>query len=392
MRIEVLTSLYPTPLRPSEGIFAERRWQAMRARGHSVRVVQPLPWAPRALVGGAWREIACAPRRELRAGIEVERPRYLHLPGRARANARRFAQRASEVLAARERPDVVVADYAWPAAAIAPHLCERGVPCVVSGRGSDVTLVAGEAELAPELAFCLRAAGNWCAVSADLVRAMDRLAGAEGRGALVPNGVDLELFRPAERASARAELGLPPPDERGRPRLVLVVGHWIERKDPLLALEVFARGAAEDDRLVFLGRGPLGRSLEQAIAARGLAARAELRGEVAPAALARWYAASDLLLLTSRREGRPNVVLEALACGRPVLATDAGGTAELLGAHERRMLARTRDPGELGAQLAELLAAPPAAAELRALVAGLSWTASCAALERCLERAVADER
>ena len=396
MRIEVLTSLYPTPLSPNEGIFAERRWTKMRERGHEVHVVHPLPWAPRALVRGRWREVARAPRRELRSGVAIERPRYFHVPGgsgaRARANAERFARKAADLLASRARADVVVADYAWPAAAIAPFLRELGIPCVVSGRGSDVLEVAGEAGLAGELAFFLRAAGHWCAVSADLVRVMDRLAGSAGTGVLVPNGVDLELFHPRDRARARAELDLPAPDAAGRPRLVLVVGHLIERKDPELALEVFARGAEGDDRLVFLGRGPLRARLLERIAARDLEDRVELLGEVPAEELALWYGACDALLLTSRREGRPNVVLEALASGRPVLATDSGGTGELLAPFAARMLASARDPERLGRALAALLADPPAPEELAASVEPLSWSNSLARLEACLEAAAGDSR
>ena len=213
---------------------------------------------------------------------------------------------------------------------------------------------------------------------------MDRLGARAGHGVLVPNGVDAQLFRPRPRAEARAELGL-----SASGRLVLVCGHLIERKDPLLALAAFARGAGPADRLVYLGRGPLEAALDADVAARGLGARVERRGEVAPEKLASWYAAADLLLLTSRREGRPNVVLEALASGRPVLATDAGGTRELLGEHEA-MLARTREPGALSQQLATLLATRFDPAALAASVAHLTWDASLAALEGCLAAAVAD--
>ncbi|MSR63262.1 MAG: glycosyltransferase family 4 protein [Planctomycetes bacterium] len=384
MRIEVLTSLYPSASRPVEGLFAERRWLHMRARGHAVRVTQPLPFASRWLPLARWRALAEIPAHETRAGIEIERPRYLHWPGRVRANAGAFARAGLNPILARARPDVVVLDYAWPAAAAVTKLRERRIPCVVSGRGSDVLEVAGEAGLADELAFFLRSAGHWCAVSRDLLRVMDRLGNAEGRGVLVANGVDAELFRPQAQNEARRALGLAlAPTER----LVLVCGHLIERKDPLLALEVFAR-TSEAQRLVFLGRGPLERKLADAIRARGLEARVELRGEVEPPVLARWYAAADLLLLTSRREGRPNVVLEALSSGRPVLATDAGGTAEVLGELAERMLSRTREPAALAAQLGRLLTSAFEPAALRAAVAHLTWESSLQALERCLQAAM----
>ena len=387
MRIEVLTSLFPSRPRPYEGLFAERRWAGMRARGHEVHVVQPLPFATRFLPLARWRTLAEVPAHETRAGLEVERPRYLHLPGRARGNAAAFARAGLRVLTRRPRPDVVVLDYAWPAAAAVPQLAEQRLPCLVSGRGSDVLEVAGEAGLGDELAYALRLAGHWCAVSQDLLRVMDRLGNHPGHGVLVPNGVDTALFRPRVRAEERRALGLP-----AEGRVVLVVGHLIERKDPLLALEVFARATRAPDRLVFLGRGALEEAVRARAAELGVAERVELRGEVAPEELARHYGACDALLLTSRREGRPNVVLEALASARPVLATEAGGTAEVLGPLAARALVRTREPGELARALGALLAAPPDEAELVAAVAHLSWEASFVALEGALAAAVAGER
>ncbi len=383
MRIALLTSLFPSRERPHEGVFAQRRWGAMARRGHAVRVVHPLPWAP-PLGPRSWRELRAMAEREERAGIAIERPRYVHLPRRALGNARAFASAGVARLEAGERFDVLVADYAWPAAAAADACAQRGWPLVISGRGSDVLAVAEIPSLRAELASALRTAGAWCAVSEHLVRAMDQLAG-EQRGVLVANGVDGELFRPRDRAAARRELGL---EREGQ--LVLVVGHLIERKDPLLALEVFERlgsHSADASQLVFIGRGPLEAALRARIERAGLEARVRLVGEAAPEQLALWYAAADALLLTSSREGRPNVVLEALSSGLPVLATDAGGTRELLES-DARMLAISRDPHALAAQLAVLLAAGRETERLRALAERWSWDGACAALENLLERAV----
>jgi glycosyltransferase involved in cell wall biosynthesis len=386
MRIAVVTSLFPSSVKPHEGIFALRRWAGMRRRGHDVRVVQPLPWAPP--VGRAqWRQMRAIAAHESLEGVEVRRPRYLHLPGRALGNARRFARCAERELAQGAPFEVLVADYAWPAAMLAQLCARRAWPFVVNGRGSDVLQVAEIPQLRAELAAALRLSKGWCAVSEHLVRAMDELAG-EPRGVLVANGVDAELFAPRERRAARAALGLSGERAPDAP-LVLVVGHLIERKDPLLALEVVARlraSAAANARLVYVGRGVLESELRAAVASRGFETWVSLVGEAAPDVLARWYNAADALLLTSRREGRPNVVLEALSSGLPVLATDAGGTAELL-AGDARMLARTREPQELAAQLAGLLSAPRDSQALRALAQRWSWEGAFAALDKLLERA-----
>jgi glycosyltransferase involved in cell wall biosynthesis len=383
MRIGVLTTLWPLSTRPQEGLFALRRWQHMRARGHQVHVVHPLPWAPP--VGPrAWRELARVGAREALEGLEVEHPRYVHVPRAHLANARRAAAVGVRVLLARGRPEVAIADYAWPMALCAEALSAAGVPLVVHGRGSDVLQVAGDTGLAPHLAAALRCAGTWCAVSRHLVARMDELGGAPGRGRLVPNGVDTRTFHLQDRAACRARLGLEPDGP-----LVLVVGHLIERKDPALALEAFARLAARRPaaRLFFVGRGALRDALREQARRAGLEARVAFVGEVPAQRLAEWYGACDVLLLTSRREGRPNVVLEALACGRAVLATDAGGTAELLGGLEGS-LCTSRDPAPLAQALDRLCDAPPDPLALRARVAGYGWEASCAALEACLAQAV----
>jgi glycosyltransferase involved in cell wall biosynthesis len=387
MKVALLTSLWPAPGRPREGIFAEERWRRMVERGHEVRVVRPVPWwpvlrGPLPLGPRGWREHADEPRSEQRAGIEVRRPRYLHLPRSPRANARRFAARAMAELARLPRPDVVVADYAWPAAMAAEACRAQGLPFVVHGRGSDVLQVGEDPRLRPLLAHAVKTAGQWCAVSRDLVAALDELGGAPGRGALVPNGVDGELYAPLDRGAARVRLGL---DAR-RP-LALVVGHWIERKDPLLALEAVARTPELD--LALVGRGPLEDALRARAARADLAGRVRFVGELPPAELARWYAACDVLLLASRREGRPNVVLEALSCGRPVVACAAGGTGELL-AHAPRMLVEGRAPELLAERLRATLVAPPSPEECRALVRHLHWDACLDALEGVLERVRAE--
>lgn len=382
MRIDVVTSLYPGPPRPREGIFAERRWQGMVARGHRVRVVQPLPWVPPFVRQGPradWRDF---PEREQRGGVEVLRPRYLHVPSRDLGNARRFARTARAHL---DAPDAVVADYAWPAARIAPDLARDGVPCVIHGRGSDVLQVLEHPRLARELRAGLIAAGHWCAVSRDLLEAMDRLAGRPGRGVLTPNGVETERFSPGDRAAARERLQRAGDD---RP-WVLVVGHWIERKDPLLALEAFRVGAPKDARLFFVGRGPLEERMRQASLAPDLDGRVTLVGEAAPEELADWYRASHALLLTSSREGRPNVVLESFASGLPVVATAAGGTAELFDGWSAGLV-NERTPAAVGAALERALAAPPTGEELAACVRDLTWERSFEALEGVLQAALAD--
>lgn len=382
MRIDVVTSLFPGPPRPREGIFAERRWQGMALRGHQVRVIQPLPRVPPWIRSGPRSEWRAYPREEQRNGLQVLRPRYLHLPTRALGNAARFARAALGEL---DRPDVVFADYAWPAAALTPILKSRAIPSVIHGRGSDVLQVRDLPTLRDTLAQGVRASGHWCAVSGDLVEALDELGEHPGHGRLTPNGVDADLFSPGSRKAARAALAASPDDAPW----VVVVGHWIQRKDPLLALEAFATGAPSQARLFLIGRGPLEAALRERSEQADLRGRVEFIGERTPDQLAAWYRATNLLLLTSSREGRPNVVLEAFASGCPVVATAAGGTSELFQRWPDGLVGE-RTPQAIAAKIAQVLEGPPTTPELLDCVRDLTWERSFAALEEVLEAARSD--
>ena len=383
MKVRVLTSLYPSPETPFEGIFAARKWEGLRARGHDIDVVMPLPWAPKTLqrvLPAHYARMARTPAEETREGIPIVRPRYLHVPSRSVGNAERFAAVAVRGVLEQGRPDVCVIDYAWPGAAAAKGLVDAGVPVVINGRGSDVLQVAEVASLSAELEKGLRAAHAVTAVSQDLLDAMVRLGGNPSAATLTPNGVDTEHFSPGSRDEARGRVGQSPEG-----RIVLVVGHLIPRKDPILSMEAFHAAGLNDARLVFVGRGPLMDEAKAHAQSLGIQDRVSLLGERPPHELVDWYRAADVMLLTSSREGRPNVVLEALSTGCPVVATDAGGTSEVVTSD--RMLSRTRDAGAIGAMLKGLLDAPPTPAELRAGIEHLTWRSSLDGLERILNQA-----
>jgi teichuronic acid biosynthesis glycosyltransferase TuaC len=387
MRVAVLTSLYPSPPHPFEGIFAERRWRAMAGRGHELTVIQPLPYSPPLLTRGRRAHLRGTPGLEDRCGITVHRPRYLHVPGLAVFNAGGFV-RASTGWVRRLRPEIVVADYAWPAAAALPHLSRSDIPGVICARGSDLRIATENPRLRMRFVRALRSSAGWCGVAEHLVAELDRLAELPGKGRLVPNGVDLELFRIRPSRDIRWELGIPL-----HASLILVVGHLIPRKDPVLSLETFASIAESltTPQIVFIGDGPLRDQVHARARELGVAHQITIDGELPPERLAEWYAAADCLLLSSSWEGRPNVVLEALASGLPVLATDSQGSAELLGRFPE-MIVASRDPRRLGDSLRNLLAAPPDSALLRDTALPFSWQSSCDALEACLDDAMLGAR
>jgi glycosyltransferase involved in cell wall biosynthesis len=145
----------------------------------------------------------------------------------------------------------------------------------------------------------------------------------------IANGFDTAVFHPRDRTAARATLGLDDGD-----RVILYVGRFVEAKGLRELVTAFGALLARDPRrrLVLLGDGVMRAALEQLLHDSGLAARTTLPGACEPGGVAQWLAACDVLTLPSWSEGYPNVVVEAVACGRPVVATDVGGTREILDA------------------------------------------------------------
>ncbi len=350
LRLLIYTTLFPNPSEPGRGIFVARRIAAL-ARLAEILVVAPVNAGrrPAALLEPG--------RREDGNGVAVLHPRFAVLPGVAKGwDAALLHHETWPQIrgAVRARTfDVVDAHYAYPDGAAAARVARRlGRPLVVTVRGSDLEVLARDSARRPAIERTLRRAGAVVAVSDSLRRRALDLGVPEERIHVVGNGIDLARFQVGDRGAARRALGLAP-DER----VVLSVG----RLDPIKGLDLLVEAAAHlpahgaPVRIHLVGEGPMRAPLERAVRERGLDGRVLLHGERSPDALASWYAASDVVTLLSTSEGCPNVVIEALACGRPVVATRVGGVPELVREGETGLLVDRRDPALVAARLAEAL-------------------------------------
>ena len=180
--------------------------------------------------------------------------------------------------------------------------------------------------------------------------AVDRYGADPERIRAIPNGCDAALFHPGDRRAAREALGLPQDDE-----IVLEVGRLVPEKGLRELLHATRRLAATRPgvRVVFVGDGPMQAELAAALIAEP-ALPLQLAGSQAPAQVAQWMVASDLVTLPSYSEGHPNVLVEALACGRPVVATPVGGIPEVVDAASG-LLVPARDADALAEALAQAL-------------------------------------
>jgi glycosyltransferase involved in cell wall biosynthesis len=170
-------------------------------------------------------------------------------------------------------------------------------------------------------------------VSRSLKNRLRDLGTSESKVTVLRNGVDLEMFRPLDRREVRGQLGI-------AGALLLSVGNLVEPKGHDLAIRALT--GIPEAKLIIIGRGPAGRSLRALAAALGVGDRVGFIDNLPQAELVRYYNAADALVLASVSEGMPNVVLESIACGTPVVATGTGGAMEIITVPEAGELMRER--------------------------------------------------
>jgi glycosyltransferase involved in cell wall biosynthesis len=337
MRLLVVTSQFPIEGEPTRGRPIVQTVQQL-ARLATVRVVSPIAVYPRWAQPGSY--IAHAPGAPAGLEGEVEYPPYVALPGLTRPINGRLCAHAIGNALARFRPDVVLSYWLYPDAYGAMLAARRaGVPLVAGARGSDIRV---RDVISRHLTRrVVHDAQRLLVVSEDLGRLAVQHYGAQAsRVRVIANGCDSATFHLADRAAARQALGIAPDAE-----LVLYVGRLVAEKGLRELLAAFRMLATQRPhlQLALVGGGPLQAELEALAAGAG---NVRLAGPLSPDAVARWMVAANLVTLPSYSEGHPNVLVEALACGRPVVATHVGGIPEVVDA-STGVLIRARDSADL---------------------------------------------
>jgi teichuronic acid biosynthesis glycosyltransferase TuaC len=323
MRILIVTSQFPIAGEPTRGrpILQTVRELAKLAE---VRVVSPVAsyarWAkPRSYLFRAPDAAGPVP------DCEVEYVSYPALPLISRPLNGVLCARAIAPAVQRFAPDVLLSYWLYPDAWGAMRAAQRNrLPLVAGARGSDIRVRDRISRFMTRQV--VRAADRLLVVSADLGSLAVRDYGADpARVRVIPNGCDAATFHLRDRAEARRNLGVAADAE-----LVIYVGRLVAEKGLRELIEAMRALAATHPRsqLVVIGDGPLRAVLD--VAAADLPGRIRQTGALPPDRVAAWMAAADIVTLPSYSEGHPNVIVEALACGRPVVATPVGGIPEVV--------------------------------------------------------------
>ena len=372
MKILTFSTLFPNAVKPGHGIFVETRLRHLVASGQvDSRVVAPVPWFPVSHPRfGQYAHYAAVPREEIRYGIKVAHPRYPVLPRIGMAVAPLLLAQAVKPAIGRLIDegfdfDLIDAHYFYPDGVAAAMLAKYfNKPLVITARGSDMTLFPQYRLPRKMIRWAARRADGVITVCNALRDEVLALGVDPARVTSLRNGVDLELFQPVDRAEVRAHLGLDS-------FTLLAVGHLVPVKAQELAIAALTR--LPGVKLLIAGNGPNRQMLDQLARSEDVADRVTMLGAVSQSALREYYGAADALVLPSEREGWANVLLEAMACGTPVIASRVWGTPEVVAAPEAGRLMEQRTAQGLADAVNALRADYPDRAATRRYAERFSW-------------------
>src|SRR5579864_976776 len=336
LKVTVVTSDFPIPAEPYRG-HSEYQILMALSKQADVNVLCPFPRYPR------WFQ----PRYDYHApdlsfsppGVATRYFEYPALPGLTRCINGLVCANYLEPYFRENPPDVACNFWLYPEGFATVAVARKlGIPAIVGSIGSDLNRIPDPASKWLTRLAMRRA--SFVLTKSEHLRQQAIRMGIEGcKIRTVRNGCDPTVFRLADRRAVRAQLALDDDAE-----LVLFVGRLDAKKGIVELLEAFVSLASRRPNLLlaYIGDGPGGEQLRCRAKDFALQDRIILVGACPSQKVAQWLAAANVLALPSYNEGYPNVVIEALSCGRPVIATNVGGILELVN-EESAILIAPRD-------------------------------------------------
>jgi glycosyltransferase involved in cell wall biosynthesis len=392
LKVLAISNLFPNPFEPRRGLFNLNQFGALAAAGVDVKVVAPVPafpgmgLAPRLASSG---RAARVPHSGEVDGLPVWYPRYPYLPLVGREFHGPLYYRGTRKAIGRIiddwGPDVLYVTWTWPDAFAAGLIArDHGLPYVVKVHGTDINEYLGYRMRKRRILSALNNASGIVSVSGALKEVMSDQGIDADKIHVIYNGVDRNLYRRQPGEGSRLRLGITPDA-----LIIVFVGNLkpVKGLDQLLKAFKELRGRVNNVRLHIIGRGPLESDLRRQTAHLGVDEEVRFEGEQSPEEVSRWMNAADVVCLPSVNEGVPNVLLEAMACGTPVVASLVGGIPEIVDRGRCGFLVKPGFPGLLAEALEKSLTREWDHDEIRGHTEPFTWENNAGRLRGVLESA-----
>ena len=376
MKVLLISNNFPNSVESVRGIFAYHIAKSLQKKC-DLEVIAPLPWIPKAAVNrfSSKHPFAAVPYEEDINGIKVYHPRYLVIPkilGFMHGIFMFFPLlRLIKRLEHTKKIDVLNAHWVFPDGVATAWVGRRlKKPTVLTGMGCDLNYYPSLPFRKKLIVDALNMANMITVKGKELEQKVMELGFPEGKISVIPNGLDFGEFSIISRKQARQKLQL----EHEGP-IVLSVASLDEAKGGRYLVEAmkWVDGQMEGNpKLIMVGDGPLKDMLMQQAMDLGIEKRVLFMGKRPHEEIALWMNAADLFCLSSIREGRPNVLLEAIACGTPVVASNVGSIPEMIQTANGR-IAKAADSKILARQILDCLGRTWDRKAIRNSIAGFTW-------------------
>lgn len=335
MNVLALSYLFPNKRSPNYGIFVYNRLNAVN-HFCNVKVIAPIPWFPFHWYIRQYKQLKDVPFQEKHVSLETYHPRFFIIPKFFKWMDGVFylIGTGKKILSIHKNFNVDIIDVHWVYPdIITGYLFSKLLkkPIVVTIRGKEA-ICFGEKSFRKKIIdnFLCRVDRIVC-LSQELADIAVKIGTDRNKISVISNGVDIDTFKPLDKISCRKDLDLPENN-----KIILSVGTLIEGKGfhKIIACMPNLIKKYPDILLYIVGSvGPAGNFKKEIVSlvdALGLQKNVLLVGARPNSELRKWYNAADLFCLATKSEGSPNVVLEALSCGCPVIASSVGGIPEIM--------------------------------------------------------------
>lgn len=348
MKVLVLTNLFPNQMEPGRAVFNKQHITQL-SKLCELKVVAPIAWFPLMWPMGKQGVNSQVPARETMEDIEVFHPRYFCIPkiGRSLYGLLFFLSIVNRIRLIQHdfRFDVIFGTWAYPdgfAAALIARLLKKTL--IIKVHGTDINEFTKYYLRRKMIVFALRRAQRVISVSDALKMKMIGLGVPEKQIRVISNGIDTKRFKPMDKNKTRRKLNIPIDS-----KILLFVGNLVHVKGLSYLLDALhsVRKHMPNILLVLVGDGILRAELQEQAKELGIETSVTFQGVRPHDEIPLWMNSCDLFCLPSLNEGCPNVILEALACGKPVVASNVGGIPELVPDNEHGILVPPANSAEL---------------------------------------------